>query len=877
MTGSEIRAKFLEYFKEKGHEVVASSSLVPENDPTLLFANAGMNQFKDTFLGLEQRSYTRAASSQKVVRAGGKHNDLENVGRTSRHHTFFEMLGNFSFGDYFKEEAIEFGWDFLVNRLGLPADRMFVSVYNDDDEAFKIWRDKIGVKEENIERRGEKDNFWSMGDTGPCGPCSEIHIDQGEGTGCGRPECDRDCDCDRHLELWNLVFMQFNRDAAGNMTPLPKPSIDTGMGLERISSVVQGVTSNYDTDLFQPIIQFIAELAGKKYNADTDSDVSMRVIADHARSTTFLIADGVMPSNEGRGYVLRRIMRRAMRHGRMLGMEQTFFFKVCGFVVDFMKGHYIELADKKAYIQKVVTSEEEQFGKTLAIGMKLIDELFEKYKTEKLISGAEIFKLYDTYGFPVDLLADMAEDAGFELDETGFNQEMAAQQERAKKSWAGSGEETVSEIYRKLKSSVSSEFVGYDSLEQPETVTYIIKNGEPAETIAQGEEAEIVLEKTPFYPEGGGQTGDRGVIRGENALFVVENTMKYGDGLIIHKGKMEIGSLSKGANVTASVDSESRRATERNHTATHLLHKALQMVLGDHVRQAGSMVSPDRLRFDFTHFTQVTPEEIARIEEIVNARVMHNDGVAKSFESRDNAVKKGAMALFGEKYGETVRVVEVPGFSLELCGGCHVDRTGDIGLFKIVSEASVASGVRRIEALTGMNAVEHVSRGERILKSLSLTLKSGSDELESKIAELNSSIREQEKEIRKLNDRLNAGKADDLMKNIIEMKGVKLLVSRLDGADVGTLRGFVDTARDKIGSGIVVVASAEAEKVMFLCGVTKDLTAKVKAGNIIKEVAALAGGSGGGRPDMAQAGGKHPEKTDEALAAVRGIVEGMLG
>ena len=877
MTGSEIRAKFLEYFKEKGHEVVTSSSLVPHNDPTLLFANAGMNQFKDTFLGLEERSYSRAATCQKVVRAGGKHNDLENVGRTSRHHTFFEMLGNFSFGDYFKEDAIKFGWDFLVNKMGLPADRMFVSIYHDDEEAFKIWRDVIGVKEENIERRGEKDNFWSMGDTGPCGPCSEIHIDQGEGTGCGRPECDRNCECDRHLELWNLVFMQFNRDADGKMTPLPKPSIDTGMGLERIASVVQGVTSNYDTDLFQPIIQFTAELAGIKYGADNDSDVSLRVIADHARSTTFLISDGVLPSNEGRGYVLRRIMRRAMRHGKMLGFEGTFFYKVCGFVADFMKGHYIELADKKSYVQKVVTTEEEQFGRTLAIGMKLIDELFVKYKEQKLIPGTEIFKLYDTYGFPTDLLTDIAEDAGFELDITGFNAEMAAQQDRAKKSWAGSGEESVSTIYRKLRSKISSEFVGYDELEMEESVSVIIKNGDTCDALSEGEEAEIVLEKTPFYPEGGGQTGDKGVIRTATSLFRVSNTKKFGDGLIVHQGIMEVGSIKTGDKVLAAVDDEARQATERNHTATHLLHKALQMVLGDHVRQAGSMVSPDRLRFDFSHYTQVSAEEIERIEEIVNRRIMENRDVSASIETKEAAMKKGAMALFGEKYGDTVRVIEVPGFSTELCGGCHVDRTGDIGLFKIISETSVASGVRRIEALTGAGAVEHVSRSERVLKNVSLTLKAGVEGIEDKISELYATIKEQEKEIRKLADKLNSAKAGDLMKNVEEVKGVKLLVSRMDGADVESLRNFVDTARDKMGSGVVVAASADSEKVMFLCGVTKDLTGRIKAGSVIKEVAAIAGGSGGGRPDMAQAGGKNPAKTDAALSAVKGIVEGMLG
>ncbi|WP_022850524.1 alanine--tRNA ligase [Limisalsivibrio acetivorans] len=876
MTGSDIRQKFLEYFQSKGHEIVPSSPLVPKNDPTLLFANAGMNQFKDTFLGSEKREYSRATTCQKVVRAGGKHNDLENVGRTSRHHTFFEMLGNFSFGDYFKEDAIKFGWDFLVNVVGLPADKMFVSIYKDDEEAFEIWRDVIGVAEENIERRGEKDNFWSMGDTGPCGPCSEIHIDQGEHTGCRRPECDRDCECDRHLELWNLVFMQFNRDESGEMTPLPKPSIDTGMGLERIASVVQGVTSNYDTDLIKPIIEFTAELAGIKYGADTDNDVSLRVIADHSRAATFLIADGVMPSNEGRGYVLRRIMRRAMRHGKMLGFEGTFFHKVCSFVIDFMKGHYIELADKRSYIEKVVTSEEEQFGKTLSIGMKLIAELFEKYGEKKEIPGNEIFRLYDTYGFPVDLLEDMAEDSGFALDMTGFNKEMAEQQERAKKSWSSAAYESVSGVYSDIASELKqTPFIGYSDLERQTVVKSIIVNGERSER-ADGE-AELVLESTPFYAEGGGQAGDIGTIKTENALFRVKDTKRYGDGLIVHTGKIELGSIAVGEEVTASVDEEARAATERNHTATHLLHKALQTVLGDHVRQAGSLVSPDRLRFDFTHFAQVTPEEIERIEALVNERVMVNSGVAATEESIESAMEKGAMALFGEKYGDTVRVVEVPGFSLELCGGCHVDRTGDIGLFKIISETSVASGIRRIEALTGKSAVDYVMKNDRVLKQLSLSLKSSVDSVENRVDELNETIRKQEREIRKLNDRLNSSKADDLLKNVIEVKGVKLLTARMDGADTDALRNFIDTARDKMKSGVALAASADENKVTFICGVTKDLTDKIKAGSVIKEVASIAGGGGGGRPDMAQAGGKKPEKTDEALGAAPAIVEGMLG
>ncbi|MGE4267480.1 MAG: alanine--tRNA ligase [Deferribacterales bacterium] len=875
MTGHEIRKKFLEYFKRHGHVVVGSSSLVPADDPTLLFTNAGMNQFKDTFLGRETRSYTRAATCQKVVRAGGKHNDLENVGVTSRHHTFFEMLGNFSFGDYFKEDAIKFGWEFLTKEMGLPADKMFVSVYNDDDEAFAIWRDVIGLDEKNIERRGEKDNFWSMGDTGPCGPCSEIHIDQGEGTGCGRPECDRNCDCDRHLELWNLVFMQFDRSADGKLTPLPKPSIDTGMGLERVTSVVQGVTSNYETDLFKPILEYISELAGHKYGTDTKKDISVRVIADHSRSTTFLVGDGVLPANDGRGYVLRRIMRRAMRHGKMLGFEGMFFYKVCEFVVDFMKGHYIELADKKPFISKVVTNEEQSFSRTLGIGLKIIDELLEKHKQYKVISGEDIFRLYDTYGFPVDLLTDIAEDAGYGLDTVGFEHEMQAQQERAKKSWAGSGDNRVADIYIQLASRLHTEFTGYDSLKESTTVLSIIKDG--AEVSRTDGECDIVLAKSPFYAEGGGQTGDCGYIKTDSAVFKVTKTSKYGDGMIVMHGTTELGAIIKGENVTAEVDRSARKATEKNHTATHLLHKALQEVLGDHVRQAGSMVTPDRLRFDFNHYASVSHEEIERIEERVNAVIQENDEVSKTFMSRDEAVKAGAMALFGEKYGERVRVVRVEDFSMELCGGCHVDRTGDIGFFKIASEASVASGVRRIEAVTGMNAVAYAQKTDSTVKEAAKLLKAAPDNVISRIEETMDALKERERELKKLGDKIASARSEELLDNIIDVKGVKLLAVTLENTDTDALRRFVDTARERIKSGVVVAASVNEGKVMFACGVTKDIMDRVKAGDVVREVAKIAEGSGGGRPDMAMAGGKNPAKLGEAIAAVPAVVEKLIG
>lgn len=873
MTGQEIRKKFLEYFAKNGHEIVSSSSLVPHDDPTLLFTNAGMNQFKDTFLGRETRSYTRATTSQKVVRAGGKHNDLENVGVTSRHHTFFEMLGNFSFGDYFKEDAIKFGWEFLTKEMGLPADKMFVSVYNDDEEAARIWHEVIGLDKKDIEYRGEKDNFWAMGDTGPCGPCSEIHIDQGPETGCQRPECDRNCECDRHLELWNLVFMQFNRSEDGTLTPLPKPSIDTGMGLERVASVVQGVTSNYDTDLFQPIIQYIAELAGKKYGDSEKDNVSMRVIADHSRATTFLVGDGVLPANEGRGYVLRRIMRRAMRHGRMLGLEGAFFYKVCAFVVDFMKGHYIELADKKPFIEKVVTNEEQSFSRTLSTGLKIIDELLEKHKDSKVISGEDMFRLYDTFGFPVDLLADIAEDSGYALDTVGFEQEMQAQQERAKKSWSGSGEQKVADIYLQLASRLKTEFVGYDSLTAESEVLAVIKDGR--ESDQTDGECDIVLAKTPFYAEGGGQVGDTGYIKTDGAVFKVTGTYKYGEGMIAMRGESELGSIRKGDRVSAEVNPESRGATEKNHTATHLLHKALQVVLGDHVRQAGSQVSPDRLRFDFNHYAALSAEEIARIEEIVNEAVQANTSLIKSYMNIDEAVQAGAMALFGEKYGSKVRVVEVGDFSKELCGGCHVDSTGSIGLFKIATEQSVASGVRRIEAVTGMEAVHSVQRADSLVKESAKVLKTVPEGLYERITELSETLKDKEKEIKKLADRMASKEAGELMDDVKEVNGIKVLAVKLSNADPESMRKFVDTARDRIKSGVVIAGAQSEGKVMFVCGVTKDTVSKVKAGDVVREVAKITGGGGGGRPDMAQAGGKNPEKLGEALDSALKIVEGL--
>ncbi|MGB9731327.1 MULTISPECIES: alanine--tRNA ligase [Calditerrivibrio] len=867
MSGKDIREKFLKYFEKHGHKIVDSSSLVPQNDPTLLFTNAGMNQFKDLFLGLEKREYNRATTCQKVVRAGGKHNDLENVGRTARHHTFFEMLGNFSFGDYFKKEAIEYAWEFLTKELGLPKEKLFVSIYYDDEEAFEIWNKIIGIPAEKILRRGEKDNFWSMGDTGPCGPCSEIHIDQGPEAGCRKPDCNPDCDCDRHLELWNLVFMQYDRSADGKLTPLPKPSIDTGMGLERITAVCQGKLSNYDTDLIKPIIEFAANLAGKTYGNNEKDDVSLRVIADHSRSTTFLIADGVIPSNEGRGYVLRRIMRRAMRHGKMLGFDGSFFYKVCEFVVDFMGDHYIELKDKKDYISKMVVFEEKRFSRTLDLGLKLIDELLEKNKDKKEISGSEIFKLYDTYGFPIDLLQDIAEDNGYRLDLIGFDKEMALQQERAKKHWVGSGEEKIAEVYKKL-SHLKTEFKGYDNNSLTGKILALVENGEEKQEVQEGKEVDILLEQTPFYPEGGGQQGDTGTIYSKETIAEVKDTKKYGN-LIVHKAFVKKGMLKIGETVTAEIDSEKRIATERNHTATHLLHKALQMVLGDHVRQAGSLVNDEKLRFDFSHFEAISKEDIIEIERIVNNIIIKNLSVTKILMPIEEAVKSGAMALFGEKYDRIVRVVEVKEFSKELCGGCHVRNTGEIGFFRISGEMSVAAGVRRIEAVTGMKAFDEYVKMKNILDDIMLTIKVSQDQIVPRIKDL----LEENKSIKK---DLDEQKSRDLMKIMedldrytYDINGVKLISIKLNYPDINKVRELADNIKDKIKSGIVLIAAINNDKLTILCGITRDLTDRFSADKIVKEITKTTGGGGGGRSDFAQAGGKDISKLDEALTKIK--------
>ena len=870
MTGSEIRESFLKFFEGKGHARVASSSLVPKDDPTLLFTNAGMVQFKNCFLGLEDRGYHRAVTSQKCVRAGGKHNDLENVGVTARHHTFFEMLGNFSFGDYFKAEAIAWSWEYLTGVMALPKERLWVTIYRDDDEAFRIWNEKMGVPAERIIRMGEKSNFWMMGETGPCGPCSEIIYDQGEGTGCGKPTCDVHCECDRHLEIWNLVFTQFDRDASGKLTPLPKPNIDTGMGLERLAAVVQGVKSNYKSDLFAGVIRFIEKISGRAYKKNEEDDISIRVIADHSRSVTFLIGDGVLPSNEGRGYVLRRILRRAARHGKLLGMGRPFLHEVCGVVIDEMKGAYPDLADKAAFIRKAVESEEQRFIETLDAGLRILQEEVTALKGagKEVIPGEIVFKLYDTFGFPTDLTADIVRKDGLSLDMDGFEKAMANQREKARESWKGSGEEAISEVYHRLSvEGIASEFVGYGYRAEPteSKVTAILKQGQPVGEIADGDAAEIIVAKTPFYGEIGGQVGDTGLIEGDSFLFEVADAQRPLDHLISHVGRLRHGKIRVGDTVRLTVDDETRQATEANHSGTHLLQAALKTVLGEHVKQSGSLVDSERLRFDFTHFSRIEEGELRRVETLVNRMIRANVPVETAVMPLDEAVKTGATAVFDEKYGETVRVVEMTGFSSELCGGTHVARTGDIGFFKIVQESAVAAGVRRIEAVTGKKAVEHAQRVENELRETAGLLKIGLLETSERTEKLLRRERELEKEIESLKGKLAAKDSGDLMGRVRNLNGVDILSAVVEASDAKTLRDFGDKLRDRLRSGIILLGSRSEGKAMLLCIVTKDLTKRYHAGNIIKAVAPVVGGSGGGRPDMAQAGGQKPEFLEKAL------------
>ncbi len=869
---------FLDYFAQHGHKVVPSSSLVPKNDPTLLFTNAGMVQFKSVFLGEEIRDYNRATTSQKCVRAGGKHNDLENVGHTARHHTFFEMLGNFSFGNYFKKDAINYAWNFLTMAVKLPKEKLWVTIYKDDDEAFKLWQDVALVPENRIVRLGEKDNFWQMGDTGPCGPCSEIIIDQGPEVGCKKHDCAVGCDCDRYLEIWNLVFMQYNRDATGKLTPLPKPSIDTGLGLERLAAVVQGVRSNFETDLFQPIIKQIASLAGVPYHKDEQADISYQVIADHLRSMTFLISDGVLPSNEGRGYVLRRIIRRAIRYGKLIGINASFLYKLTGAVVDEMRQAYPELVDSREHVAKVVLLEEERFATTLDSGLALLNETVEKLKSsgEKVIPGALLFKLYDTFGFPLDLVADMARDQHLTLDEEGYRRAMQEQREKARAAWTGTGDEKVSPLYKELASSISkTSFLGYDTLEESTEVAAIIKDNTSVLSAQEGDEVEIILHQSPFYAASGGQIGDRGEILGEAAKFEVSDTIKPAEDMIVHKGKIKKGTFNTGDAVLAKIDANDRTDTARHHTVTHILHAVLRSVLGDHVKQAGSLVTPDRLRFDFTHYTALTEREKDRIEELVNERILENHPVTTVVMNIEQAVASGAMALFDEKYGDMVRVVTVQDVSKELCGGTHTHASGDIGLFKIVSESGIAAGVRRIEALAGRRAYQEIKKEERNLHEIAQLLKASDEDLTGRVERLVNQLKETEKELERLKHKLQSSQADDVIAGAADINGIKSLAKRIDGLEQKELRDFGDKLRDKLGSGIIALGSVKDGKVSLIVMVSKDLTAKYHAGKIIKDMAAILGGTGGGKPDMAQSGGKDPGKLDAALDALYTIIKAV--
>jgi alanyl-tRNA synthetase len=882
-TTDEIRRQFLDYFVRNGHREVASSSLVPAGDPTLLFTNAGMNQFKDVFLGRDKRDYARATTSQKCVRAGGKHNDLENVGRTARHHTFFEMLGNFSFGDYFKADAITFAWEFLTKDLGLDRRRLKATVFRDDDEAFDLWKSVAGLSDDRILRLGEEDNFWAMGDTGPCGPCSEVHFHQGDDLPCAEAAAGRTClgpacECDRWLEIWNLVFMQFNRDASGTMTPLPRPSIDTGMGLERMAAVMQNKRSSYATDLFAPLIRHIAELSGKRYGANAEDDVSMNVIVDHMRATTFLIADGVLPSNEWRGYVLRRIMRRAMRHGRKLGLSEPFLWRGVDWVGEVMGRAYPEIVRERARIVEPVRQEEEQFARTLDQGMRRIEEYAQAQGAGggRPIDGRFLFTLYDTYGFPRDLAEEVLADHGWRVtDATNamWEREMEAQRERARAKATFGADESAADsvaLYQQIGGSLArpQQFVGYETLTAPATILAMVANGRRVREAAAGDEVEVILDRTPGYAESGGQIGDRGTLVGRTGRGEIVDTYYRGSKLIVHRVKVGAGGFRENEEVAVSIDSPRRQGLRQHHTGTHLLHAALRRILGTHVTQAGSLVAPDHLRFDFSHGAHVKDREIEQIEEVVNEQVQANTPVTNAEMDLNEALAAGAMALFGEKYGDRVRVVKIGDFSTELCGGTHLDTTGQIGFFKVAEEGAVASGVRRIEAVAGTAAVETVARRERVLREVADILKVGAEEAPQRLRRLLDEQKTLERQLAEMETKLARGRADDLVASAREVNGVAVVAGRIDGLDPDGLRAVADTLRDRLGSGIVCVGSVVDGKVNLVAAVTKDLVKRFSAGKLIQEVAQAAGGRGGGRPDLAQAGAPDPGRLDAALALV---------
>jgi alanyl-tRNA synthetase len=864
LSSNEIRSTFLRYFRDRGHEIVPSSPLVPANDPTLLFTNAGMVQFKDVFLGADKRPYKRAVTSQRCVRAGGKHNDLENVGYTARHHTFCEMLGNFSFGDYFKQVAIQYCWELLTEVYGLPAERLWVTVFEEDQEAEDIWKKDIGVDPKRFSRCGLKDNFWSMGDTGPCGPCSEVFYDHGPEVE-GGPPGSPDEDGDRYIEIWNLVFMQFNRDAGGTMTPLPKPSVDTGMGLERLAAVLQGVHSNYETDLFTALIERAAEIT----DAKDLHDKSLRVIADHIRSCAFLVVDGVVPSNEGRGYVLRRIIRRAIRHGHKLGISEPFFYLLVESLEAQMGQAYPELAERRPMVERILKQEEERFSETLDQGMRILDEAIENLSAKE-IPGETVFMLYDTFGFPVDLTADIARERGLSVDMTGFKEAMEGQRKRAR---AASQFEVSGD--KGLTVEGCSEFIGYDHLQKESKVIALLSEGEQVESLGPEDRGMVVLESTPFYSEGGGQVGDRGELSSNGARFEVEDTQRRGEA-VVHYGVMTDGEIRVGDKLLARVDRQRRRAIARNHSATHLLHAALREVLGKHVMQKGSLVAPDRLRFDFSHYEPVGKEQLSRIEDLVNHWVLQNDDAVTRVMALDKARESGAIALFGEKYDDPVRVLSFGEYSTELCGGTHVAKTGDVGLFKLTSETGVAAGVRRVEAVTGEGALHWVRDLEDRIGGVASMLKSDRDSVMEKVGQLLQRTRELERELNQMKARLAASHGEDLAAQAEDVDGLKVLAAKLDGVDPKRLRETVDRLKNKLGSAAIVLATVQGDKVSLVAGVTDDYVDRIAAGPLANFVAQQVGGRGGGRPDMAQAGGNDPSKIDQAIRSVPNWIKERL-
>lgn len=876
MTGKEIREKFLKFFEERGHRILPSASLIPANDPSLLWTAAGMVPFKPYFTGTAIPEFRRVTTCQKCLRTP----DIESVGRTARHHTFFEMLGNFSFGDYFKEKAIPWAWEFVTKVLRLPEDKLWITIYLDDDEAFDIWHREVGVPRERIVRMGKDTNFWEIG-VGPCGPCSEIHVDLGEERGCGSPSCQIGCDCDRFLEIWNLVFIQFYRDEEGNYTPLANKGIDTGMGLERVASVLQGVPSNFDTDLFREIMDFAASLANVRYGTDKKTDMALKVIADHCRAVTFAVADGALPSNEGRGYVLRRLLRRAVRFGRLLGLHEPFFYRVSEAVIRQMGDVYPELLVNREHVLRVIRSEEERFGETLAQGTEILSDLIDKAKAagSKVISGEDAFRLYDTYGFPLELTQEIAAEEGLVVDEEGFKRAMEEQRERARSARVET--EYLSEkdaFYKSLRDKLGETiFVGYENLEAKGKVLAIIKDGQLVEMAAAGEEAEFILDVTPCYAEAGGQVADHAVVKGPNLEVQVRDVFRPVEGLVVHRGQVQSGILKENDVVLIEVDGRRRRDTARNHSATHLLHKALKEVLGPHVNQAGSLVAPDRLRFDFTHYAPLTPEELRRVEDLVNEKILENLPVEVQLTTMDEARAMGAIALFGEKYGERVRVVKMGDFSLELCGGTHVRSTAEIGLFKLVGEGSVGAGLRRVEAVTGAGALRYVRAREEQLGQVASLVKASLDEVVHRVESLVKEAKDLEKECEALRARVARYEVQSLLEQVKDLDGAKFLAAKTSAPDMDSLRAMVDLLRERLGSAVIVLASPVGGRVNLVAAVTKDLLPRgLHAGKLIKEIAAVVGGGGGGRPDMAQAGGKDPSRLQEALERAYAIAASQL-